>query len=122
MEPLTVILYGQSMLLSLVASSLEQTPHLQVICASDNEKIEAYATGTGANVLIFDLTEPCQRQVLPLLIRNPHLLLIGLDAERNHALLLSGRETNSFTMNQILELVEGGKPEHIQPEVDKYVG
>jgi hypothetical protein len=119
METRTVLLYGQSMLLALVANSLEQSPHLQVIYASAWEVIETQAAECPPHVLIFDMTDACQRLVLPLLVRYPHLLLIGLDAERNHAVLLSGRETQSFTMNQIREIVEGKEPEHNQSEVDE---
>jgi hypothetical protein len=112
METRTALLYGQSMLLSLVANSLAKSPHLHVIQASSWEQVEPHAEESNPQVLIFDLTDPCQGLILPLLVRHPHLLLIGLDAERNHAVLLSGQETHSFTMKQIRELVEGGKNEH----------
>jgi hypothetical protein len=111
METRTALLYGQSMLLALVANSLAKSPHLHVIHASTWKEIKAYAEESNPQVLIFDLTDACQRRVLPLLVRHPHLLLIGLDAERNHAVLLSGQETHSFTMKQIQELVEGDENE-----------
>jgi hypothetical protein len=111
MEARTALLYGQSMLLSLVADSLSKNPHLHVIHSSTWKEIKAYAEESNPQVLIFDLTDACQRRVLPLLVRHPHLLLIGLDAERNHAVLLSGQETHSFTMKQIQELVEGDENE-----------
>lgn len=106
------------MLLALVANCLVQSPHLRVIHASAWGKIEAQIAASPPRVLIFDLTDACQADVLPLLVRYPRLLLIGLDAERNHAVLLSGQETHSFTMNQIRELVEGGKDEHTKSVVE----
>jgi len=112
-------LYGQSMLLALVANSLAKSPHLHVIHASTWKEIKAHAKESNLQVLIFDLTDACQRRVLPLLVKHPHLLLIGLDAERNHAVMLSGQETHSFTMDQIRELVEGSEIEHTQITVDE---
>jgi hypothetical protein len=109
------------MLLSLVANSLAGSPHLHVIHASSWEQVETVAAEAKPPVLIFDLSDTCQGLILPLLVRHPHLLLVGLDAERNHALLLSGQETHSFTMDQIRELVEGGKNEHTKSDVDKPV-
>jgi hypothetical protein len=110
METRTALLYGQSMLLSLVANSLAKSPHLHVIHASTWREIKAHMSESNPHVLIFDLTEEGQKQALPLLVRHPGMLLIGLDAERNHAVLLSGQETHVFTMDQIRELVEQGKP------------
>jgi hypothetical protein len=109
METRTALLYGQSMLLSLVANSLAQNKHLHVIHASTWRETKAHAKESNPHVLIFDLVDACQRRVLPLLVRFPHLLLIGLDAERNHAVLLSGQETHAFTMDQIREIVEERK-------------
>jgi hypothetical protein len=119
METRTVFLYGQSMLLALVARSLEGSPHLHVIHEETWEALKADVAECEPNVLIFDLTEACQSQVLPLLVSQPRLLLIGLDAERNHAVLLSGQETHSFTMNQIRTIVEGGEAENIPLEIHK---
>ncbi len=119
METRTVFLYGQSMLLGLVATSLEKSPRLHVIHEETWEALKADAAECEPNVLIFDLTEACQREVLPLLVSQPRLLLIGLDAERNHAMLLSGQESHSFTMNQIRTIVEGGEAENIPAGIDK---
>jgi hypothetical protein len=106
------------MLLSLVANCLTESPHLQVIHASSWEQVETDAAEANPPVLIFDLTDACQSLVLPLLVRHPRLLLVGLDAERNHVVLLSGQETHSFTMSQIRELVEGGKNERTKSDVE----
>ena len=107
------------MLLGLVAGSLEQGSNLRVFHESDWEKLKARLAECNPQVLIFDLTEACQGDVLPLLVSNPRLLLIGLDAEHNHAVLLSGQESHSFTMNQIRAIVEGGEAEIVEPEKDK---
>jgi len=59
------------------------------------------------DVLIFDLTNSNESHILPLLLKNPDLLLIGLDTETNQAVLVWGQEAQSLTLNQIREIVEG---------------
>ena len=105
------------MLLALVARSLEESPHLHVVHEPAWEALKADLAECEPNVLIFDLTEACQADVLPLLVSQPRLLLIGLDAERNRAVLLSGQESHTFTMNQIREIVEGDEAENLHSEI-----
>jgi len=103
----TVLLYGQSLLLSGVAASLGQTPGLRVSHAATwAEAIPLLAPPARIpDVLIFDLTNSNESHVLPLLLKNPRILMIGLDAECNQAVLVSGQPARSLTLNQITELV-----------------
>jgi hypothetical protein len=103
-----VILYGQAMLLSLVANSLRENPDLKVLQVSDWCEVEAYARTCIPDVLIYDLPGTSESNLLPLLSKNPHLLLIGLDTERNYGLLHTGKEAHSITMSQIRAIIEGG--------------
>ncbi len=87
-----VFLFGQSMLLSLVAGSLTENPNLRVI----HEKPGGSWRRTAEclpDVLIYDLPCASEGNILPLLSRNPRLLLIGLDMETNRAVLIAGQET-----------------------------
>lgn len=103
----TVLLYGQSLLLSLVAASLQENADLRVRQAATWAEAEK-ALGKGMpEALIFDLTDACESHVLPLLLVNPRLLLIGLDTERNEAVVLRGQEAQSLTLEGVRELVEG---------------
>ena len=107
MNSRTVLLYGQSLLLSGVAASLAEYPGLQVARAATwAEAGQRLAEGV-PDVLIFDLTNGSESHILPLLLKNPGLLLIGLDTECNRAVLVSGQEAQSLTLNQIREIVEG---------------
>ena len=107
MDTRSVLLYGQSMLLSLVAASLEQCPELRIARAATwAEAGQRLAPPAGVpDVLIFDLTDAGESHILPLLLKNPHLLLIGLDTECNQAVLLSGQGTQSLTLDRIREIV-----------------
>ena len=100
----TVLLYGRSLLLSLVAVSLAESPDLCVTQAVAWSEIEQLLAEGVPDVLVFELTDIQESHLLPLLFENPKLLLIGLDAECNRAMLLSGREAQPLTLNQIKEL------------------
>ena len=96
------------MLLSLVAASLEQCPELRIARAATwAEASRLLAPPAGVpDVLIFDLTDSNESHILPLLLKNPGLLLIGLDTECNQAVLVSGQKAQSLTLDQIREFVE----------------
>ena len=104
-----VLLCGRSLLLSGVAASLAERPGLKVARAATwAEAGQRLAPPAGIpDVLIFDLTSSNESHILPLLLKNPGLLLIGLDTETNQAVLVSGQKARSLTLNQIREIVEG---------------
>ena len=101
-----ILLYGKSMLLSLVANSLEQIPNLHVIHATSWNEVANHAAVSHPDVLIYDLESSSESAILPLLYGNPHLLLIGLDVETNRAVLIAGQETSLLTLERVKEIVE----------------
>ena len=94
------------MLLSLVANSLEHSPNLQVIHEASWNEVAARAADCNPDVLIYDQDSSSESAILPLLYKNPHLLLIGLDVETNRAVLIAGQETSSLTLERVKEIVE----------------
>jgi hypothetical protein len=44
--------------------------------------------------------------ILPLLLKNPGLLMIGLDTQSSQAVPVSGKEAKSLTLNPIREIIE----------------
>jgi len=110
MNSRTVLLYGQSLLLSGVAASLAECPGLQVARAATWPEAGRRLAEAVPDVLIFDLANSNESHILPLLFKNPGLLLIGLDPEHNRAVLLGGQETRALTLERVREIVEGGGP------------
>ena len=106
MDTRTVVLFGQSMLLSLIAASLERSPDLCVARAATWAEVSGLLAKRVPDAIIFDLAHACEGHILPLLLTNPRLLLIGLDPESNQAVLISGQKTGSLTLNQIRDIVE----------------
>jgi hypothetical protein len=105
METRMVLLYGSSMLLSLVADSLTQCSELHVAQAGSWAQACRQLAEEPPDALIFDLTNGCESHILPLLLKNPSLLMIGLDTESNQAVLVSGQKAQSLTLHQIREIV-----------------
>jgi hypothetical protein len=105
MNERTVLLCGRSLLLSGVAASLEQCPGLHTAQAADWSDAGRLISEQPPDVLIFDLADRCEGHILSLLLANPTLLIIGLDPERNRAVLVSGQQAQSLTLNQIQQIV-----------------
>ncbi len=110
MMPQEVLLYGSSLLLSLVAESLAQNPDLHVIRAVTWAEASRSLAEHMPDALIFDLVNSHESHILPLLLNNRNLLLIGLDPEKNQAMLLPGREARSLTLNQLEQIVRREAP------------
>jgi hypothetical protein len=106
MEARTVVLYGRSLLLSLVAASLAQSAELHVVQAATWAEVDALTAECTPDVLIYDLPGASESHILPLLLKNPRLLLIGLDVEANRAVLHTGAEAHSLTLERVKEIVE----------------
>lgn len=93
------------MLLSLVGDNLAQCSDIQVVQANAWEEVNALVTDCTPDVLIYDLDAASVNNILPLLFKNPLLLLIGLDTETNRAFLLAGKETRLLTLERMKEIV-----------------
>jgi len=101
----TVLLCGRSLLLSGVAASLEQHAGLRITQAATWSEAGRLTNERPPDVLIFDLTDGCEGQILSLFLTHPNLLMLGLDSESNRAVVVSGHEARSLTLNQIQHIV-----------------
>jgi hypothetical protein len=106
----TVLLYGRSLLLGLVAASLGEVPDLEVTQAGTWHEAGRLLTERVPDVLIFDSadTDPCH--VLLLLVEYPRLRLIGLNSESDQAVLLGARETRLLTLDVLKQIVQWEGP------------
>jgi len=102
----TVLLYGRSLLLSGVAAGLEQFRGLRTMRATTWSEAGRLLADQPPDVLIFDLTSSNESHILPLLLTNPGLLLIGLDTEHNQAVLVSGQNAGPLTLNRIRQILQ----------------
>jgi hypothetical protein len=93
------------MLLSLITASLAESADLHIVQVTNWEEICSLAEDGLLDVLIYDLDAATKSHILSLLFLNPRLLMIGLDVETNRALLISGKETRSLTMDMVKDLI-----------------
>lgn len=101
----TVLLCGQSLLLAGIAAALAESASLHVSRAAACVDAARLVTDHFPDVLIFELSPANESHVLSLLFKNPRLLLVGLDTERNQAVLVSGQEARPLTLGQVREMV-----------------
>jgi MinD-like ATPase involved in chromosome partitioning or flagellar assembly len=106
METHTVILYGKSMLVSLIAASISPSQRLRVLSAESWEEVMTLAETYPLDVLVFDLPSASEGHLLTLLSRQPRLQLIGLDVETNRAILLTSQATDNLTLERVKEIVQ----------------
>jgi len=101
-----VLLLGRSLLLAGVAASLGGCDGARVTRAATWLEAMAQLAEQTPDVIIFDLANANESHLLPLVLQNPRLVLVGLDAERNQAVLVSGQSAQALTMAQLREIVE----------------
>lgn len=108
MDTRTVLFHGESLLLSLLADSLQQEADLRILRTYTPAQVADLFTSGVPDVLIYDLLPASESAILPLLFQNPHLLLVGLDVETNRAVVLARQERSCLTLEGIREMVERG--------------
>jgi hypothetical protein len=108
MNTRNILLFGQSLLLSLVAVGLARSSNLQVSRVKTWDEACDLLDDSMPDVLIFDLSGASESHILPLLFKSPHPFMVGLDTESNRAVLLSGEPAQSLTMPQLVSIVEQG--------------
>lgn len=102
-----VILYGDSLLLVAIGSSLAGFPALEVVVqnASPTAALPDFGLML-ASVVIFDLAERLSETVLALIEKQPDMLIIGLDSAGERMLLLSGQKAHTMTANRLVQLID----------------
>ncbi|MBN1887136.1 MAG: hypothetical protein JW850_04070 [Thermoflexales bacterium] len=99
-----VMVYGNSLVVSGIAASLEHQPHLsvhQVNAANWPHQFESIKP----DVLIFDLATDQPQATIALLKDHPHLLLIGVDLGSNCMFLWGGRPARTLTLQDLVQVI-----------------
>jgi hypothetical protein len=101
-----VILYGNSLILEGVRSSLDDLPGLEVLLLSQplDHPVEEIRKLSPAAV-IFDL-EVDQPNLLLQLIQQPGPLLIGIDPETHQALVWSVKHAAAVAADNLIDLIQ----------------
>jgi hypothetical protein len=102
-----VVLYGNSLVLAGMGTSLKAFPDIDVIELGDpSDDTIRELCALQATVVLFDLAVLPPDFLLSLLQEKPKSLLIGLDAAGDRLLLLSGQQAHSLTTGRLLQVIE----------------
>jgi hypothetical protein len=109
----TVVLYGNSLVVSSIGASLQGRAELQVssvdtTCPQAEERLRALQP----DVVIFDLAAARPEFAIALWKTQPHLLLIGVDLLAHEALMLSGQPSRLLTLDDLLGAIKNEEHQH----------
>ncbi len=104
----TVVLYGNSLVVSSIGASLQGCAELQVSCVDATLPDAALQLiALQPEVVIFDLAVAQPAFAVALWRAKPRLVLIGVDLATGQALVLSGQPSRLLTMDDLLRVIEG---------------
>ena len=103
----SVVIYGNSLLLSGIAASLKRRTGLNVAFfdpapAGATERLNTLRP----DVVVFDLADSCADPAIALWKARPRLLLVGVDLANDHAHVLSGQVSKVLSADDLVELIE----------------
>ncbi len=103
-----IIVYGDSVILAGVRANLETHPDLEILVFDRplDDPAKALRSFCPATV-IFDL-KAIPPDFPSSFLRQPDLVLIGIDPETHQALVWSGRQFSELSMQEFFELIQKG--------------
>jgi hypothetical protein len=103
----TVVIYGNSLVVSSIGASLSGCPDMKVLSVDPAApNAEEQLSAAQPDVIIFDLLVNQADFSIHLWKRRPQLLLIGVDLSRGQALVLSNQPARMFTTADLLDVIE----------------
>ena len=104
----TVVLYGNSLVVSAFGASLKGLPELQLLrvdaCLPDaDQRLSAIRP----DIVIFDLATERTDFAVSLWKALPNLLLIGASPDSSEMLILSGRQQQVLCVEDLLPIIHG---------------
>ena len=111
-EMQTVIVFGNSLLMSGIRASLQACAGLQVLTVDAEVHDAVDRVGVlRPDVVLFDLGAAQRDFAMTLWKAQPDLLLIGVDLATNQALVLSGHRTRAYTTEDLVQLIQRHDPD-----------
>ena len=108
----SVMVYGDSLIISGIAASLENKPHITVhqirVQASTDGRDRDLAdriTRVNPDALIFDLAVTPADFIVGLAGQHPELLLVGVAPDTGYMLHLTGHETQALTLHGLVQTI-----------------
>jgi len=103
----TVLFHGNSLAVSSVAANLACQANIKLLHPDASvPDLAQQVDSLAPDVLIFDLAMAPPANAIGLLREHPHLLLIGVDALTAQMLVLSGRQSQAVTIDDLTRVIE----------------
>ncbi|MGD9505253.1 MAG: hypothetical protein AB7W37_10080 [Syntrophobacteraceae bacterium] len=106
-RPRRVGIYGNQLVLSVLAASLQGKPSLEVQRIDDCSDFVDNPAATIPDVILFDLTGSQIHFAIQLMRLLPTTTVIGVDLENSRMLSLFGKESALFTEEDLIQAIEG---------------
>lgn len=100
-----VILYGGSLILGALRSSLEHCPELEIIALSSPLPGAAGLGALAPDVILFDAGSAPPDPLFTLLRDSPNLLLVGVDPEGADLLLWASDRIRAATADDLIQVI-----------------
>jgi hypothetical protein len=108
MKVRTVLLYGNSLVISSIGATLDGQPGLHLLRMAAGPQDLASRLPTPPDIVIFDLVATPLDIVLPLVQGQPAPLLVGLDMASDRTLVVSGGQRSVHSQKDLLRLIGDG--------------
>jgi hypothetical protein len=116
-----VLLYGNSLVVSTIAASLQECGDLELVRVDANPDHPAGLADAAARLgarepitVVFDQATARPDLAMALLDQHPHVLLIGVDPATHQALVWSGRQTAAVVAADLVRAITGGDQDDSQ--------
>ena len=105
-HPIRVALYGDSLFLCGIATSLQRVPELEVVCIQ-GEAPDACLLNeiSGVSLLAFDIHEASPELMLALFKGTSQMSLLALDPEGDRLMVLSSCASDARTIGDLMEVI-----------------
>ena len=101
-----ILLYGGSVFFLSVEAILRQDPSLELVHVNASiANLRDQLAELEPTVIVFDRTATAAELLLPLLLKQPALVLIGLDPDSDEALVLAGQSSTILSAKDLSRLV-----------------
>ena len=101
-----ILLYGNSLILGTLATSLRNYPQFEVTTFSpplpDRHELEAF----NPDVVLFDLNSSHTEAVFPLLETFPKLLLLGISPDKNNVQMWAGQQLKELSTQGLMQVID----------------
>ncbi len=100
-----IILYGNSLILGTLATSLKSYPQFEVTTFApplpDTQKLAA----CNPDVVLFDLNSSQNEAVFPLLETCPKVLLLGVNPDKNNVQMWAGQQLQELSTQGLMKII-----------------